>query len=234
MPQQLVNHVRLGRVHGLRMVPNVLGRKEDPESQRSQEIPRRQEPRYRPQGEPRLLLQMVRDVLELGDPLPGINPGLLHLLQSGQLLPARPARVQGGELVPDVGPSAVLLRSVGHLWDEAPSAKTAGVVANDRAALPVGWVVESRVVALEVCPCVQGGPGELVYVLHLAREPRHRRLGELKNFVDLRLQLPQHLHGAGPLPAALKMDLKQVEVRGQRGHLVLQGGQVHRIFFEDL
>lgn len=57
MAQQLVADIRLGCVHGLAGMPNILGGVEDAEGQARKEIPRAEQTSHRTQSEARAIWQ---------------------------------------------------------------------------------------------------------------------------------------------------------------------------------
>jgi len=62
---EFVDDVRLGRVQGLGVVPQVLGAEEGPERQAVQEVPARQQAGHRSEGKAGAALQEARNVFLL-------------------------------------------------------------------------------------------------------------------------------------------------------------------------
>lgn len=76
MAQQLMAHVRLGRVERLRMMADILRGMEDPEGKPIEEISRREQSHHRSQREAGAFLKEIGDILQLRD-LVGTVPTVL-------------------------------------------------------------------------------------------------------------------------------------------------------------
>mmetsp|Transcript_88348 Transcript_88348/g.248865 ORF Transcript_88348/g.248865 Transcript_88348/m.248865 type:complete len:321 (-) Transcript_88348:12-974(-) len=172
MAQELVANVGLGRVEGIRAVPNVLGRPEDAKRQSVEEVTRGKQTRHRPDLETCVRMEHFAHLIELWNAVFGKGAMLAELVHGVFELLARVLFLQRLEPRVNYAPSFVLVRSVIH--DRYGSTRSVLLRVPNDLVPPrlVRLVVEAWVVlADEGRAAVQSGAG-VVQLLERARKPR--------------------------------------------------------------
>mmetsp|Transcript_15131 Transcript_15131/g.37096 ORF Transcript_15131/g.37096 Transcript_15131/m.37096 type:complete len:437 (+) Transcript_15131:782-2092(+) len=165
--------IRFRRVQRLRMVPDVLRGEKDLECEAVQEIARREQARDWAHDESCFPLQVLRNVLELRDVVSSEPALLVQFRDNLVVLFASVLLSQWCQFVENDRPGLHLIFDVIDGWNGLAELVPVGVLADQPAPLPVGLVVEARVIGLQLRPRVQRPVAEDVDVRYLPREPRN-------------------------------------------------------------
>eukprot|EP00960_Hanusia_phi_P020545 605831-Hanusia_phi.AAC.1 len=179
MAEELMAEVGLGRVEGQRLVPHVLRAEEGAEGEAVEEVAGGEEAGDGANGEASPLLKEGRNLSLLRDALARQDALSLHVGDDVEVLPARVLARHGLQVVPHRPPGRRLLLRVLEERRQAAVLVLVRQVCNQLSALPVGDVLEARMVALELCSCVkrarcngielgdvEGKPGDLLLIEH--------------------------------------------------------------------